>query len=378
MSLDWMPREGGVKDHNIWGMEHFGTEAPCTMYEEKPIIDPSGKPVEGLYSAWITLNNPAQYNSYTTEMVKGVIAGFHRAQMNRSVVAVVFTGTGDKAFCTGGNTKEYSEYYSTKPTEYAQYMELFNGMVDSILMCQKPVIRRKFLEMERRTAVERLQALTELERTEVVQCARWTQHPEEPWTARKVLRRFLEHEREHIAQARQILLNWWDTVGRRAKRGPKEGLLGALTVVREELLSAMATVPPEGRETTPVGGEWTLKDVVAHIVAWERLGAEGLRHMGGGRTPQVEHVTDIDAWNAAQCEACRDQSWDHVWSELHATRMETVDALEAITLADLHKIYPFPWGEEGTAYDWVGVYVDHDWEHARELMNARSWSEIAA
>jgi len=142
MALDWVPREGGVKDHNIFGTEHFGTEAPCTMYEEKPIIDPSGKPVEGVYSAWITLNNPAQYNSYTTEMVKGVIAGFHRAQMNRGVVAVVFTGAGHNAFCTGGNTKEYSEYYSTKPEEYGQYMDLFNGMVDSILMCQKPVIRR--------------------------------------------------------------------------------------------------------------------------------------------------------------------------------------------------------------------------------------------
>jgi len=142
MSLDWVPREGGLKDHNLWGMEHFGTEAPCTMYEEKPIIDPDGNPVKGLYSAWITLNNPAQYNSYTTEMVKGVIAGFQRAQENRAVVAVVFTGAGHNAFCTGGNTKEYSEYYSTKPTEYGQYMDLFNGMVDSILMCQKPVIRR--------------------------------------------------------------------------------------------------------------------------------------------------------------------------------------------------------------------------------------------
>ncbi len=143
MSLDWMPREGGVKDHNIWGMEHFGTEPPCTMYEERPVINPAtGEPAEGLYSAWIILNNPAQYNSYTTEMVKGVIAGFHRAQMNRRVVAVVFTGTGSNAFCTGGNTKEYSEYYSTKPEEYGQYMDLFNGMVDSILMCQKPVIRR--------------------------------------------------------------------------------------------------------------------------------------------------------------------------------------------------------------------------------------------
>ena len=61
---------------------------------------------------WIRLNNPAQYNSYTTEMVKGVIAGFENSSTDRTVVATVFTGTGPNAFCTGGNTKEYSEYYS--------------------------------------------------------------------------------------------------------------------------------------------------------------------------------------------------------------------------------------------------------------------------
>ncbi|MFC1991912.1 6-oxocyclohex-1-ene-1-carbonyl-CoA hydratase [Chloroflexota bacterium] len=142
MSLDWLPREGGVKDHNLWGMEHYGTDAPCTIYEERPILDPSGNPVEGLYSAWIILNNPDQLNSYTTEMVKGVIAGFHRAEMNRRVVGIVFTGVGTRSFCTGGNTKEYAEYYSTKPEEYGQYMDLFNGMVDAILQCQKPTIRR--------------------------------------------------------------------------------------------------------------------------------------------------------------------------------------------------------------------------------------------
>jgi 6-oxo-cyclohex-1-ene-carbonyl-CoA hydrolase len=75
-------------------------------------------------------------------MVKGVIAGFTAASQDRSVVAVVFTGTGDKAFCTGGNTKEYAEYYSKRPHEYGEYMDLFNGMVDSILDCKKPVICR--------------------------------------------------------------------------------------------------------------------------------------------------------------------------------------------------------------------------------------------
>ncbi len=142
MGLDWLKKDKEVKDHLLWGKEHWGTEPPCTTYEKRPILDASGKEIKGLYSAWIILNNPAQYNSYTTKMVKGVIAGFQNASLDRSVVAVVFTAVGNKAFCTGGNTKEYAEYYSGKPNEYGEYMDLFNGMVDSILLCKKPTICR--------------------------------------------------------------------------------------------------------------------------------------------------------------------------------------------------------------------------------------------
>jgi 6-oxo-cyclohex-1-ene-carbonyl-CoA hydrolase len=142
MSIDWIPRDDALKDHSLIGPEHWGTEAPCTMYEKRALLDPEGKPVESLYTAWVTLNNPAQYNSYTTEMAKGVIAGFHAASLDRSVVAVVFTAAGDRAFCTGGNTKEYAEYYSRRPNEYGEYMDIFNGMVDAILNCKKPTLCR--------------------------------------------------------------------------------------------------------------------------------------------------------------------------------------------------------------------------------------------
>ncbi len=143
MSLDWIPRDNNLKSHQLFGDEFFGTEAPCTMYEKKPLVNPqTGQKVDGLFTAWITLNNPAQYGSYTTEMVKGVQAGMHKASMDRSIVAIIFTGMGDRAFCTGGNTKEYAEYYTKRPKEYADYIDLFNGMVDSILTARVPVICR--------------------------------------------------------------------------------------------------------------------------------------------------------------------------------------------------------------------------------------------
>ncbi|MHC4547382.1 MAG: 6-oxocyclohex-1-ene-1-carbonyl-CoA hydratase [Planctomycetota bacterium] len=121
-----------VKDHEY---EHI-------RYERRPVLRPSGEEVEGLFNAWIVLDNPTQLNSYTTDMVKDVILAFRRASVERDVVAVVFTAVGDRSFCTGGNTAEYAEVYSGRPLEYRQYMRLFNDMVTTILECDKPVINR--------------------------------------------------------------------------------------------------------------------------------------------------------------------------------------------------------------------------------------------
>jgi len=110
--------------------------------EKRPLLDLKGNPVEGLCNHWIFLNNPEQYNSYTTAAIKEIILAFREASCDRSAVAVIFTAVGDKAFCTGGNTKEYAEYYSGNPQEYKQYMRLFNDMVTHIMICDKPVINR--------------------------------------------------------------------------------------------------------------------------------------------------------------------------------------------------------------------------------------------
>jgi 6-oxo-cyclohex-1-ene-carbonyl-CoA hydrolase len=51
MSMDWLPRDNKLKDHQLVGDEFFGTEPPCTMYERKPLINPqTGGMVDGLPS----------------------------------------------------------------------------------------------------------------------------------------------------------------------------------------------------------------------------------------------------------------------------------------------------------------------------------------
>jgi 6-oxo-cyclohex-1-ene-carbonyl-CoA hydrolase len=130
-----------AKDHGLVAPQVWQANKGV-RYEKRTVKGEDGKPVAGIYNAWITLDNPSQFNSYTTEMVKSVIFAFREASAARDVVAVVFTGAGDKAFCTGGNTKEYAEYYAGNPQEYRGYMRLFNDMVSAILACDKPVICR--------------------------------------------------------------------------------------------------------------------------------------------------------------------------------------------------------------------------------------------
>ncbi len=115
---------------------------PGVLYEKRPAKKPDGTVAAGIYNAWITLDNPTQFNSYTTDMVKGVILALRAASNARDVSSIVLTGSGDKAFCTGGNTKEYAEYYAGQPQEYRQYLRLFNDMVTALLVADKPVICR--------------------------------------------------------------------------------------------------------------------------------------------------------------------------------------------------------------------------------------------
>ncbi len=127
-----------MKDHNLTDSFHPRE----LLVERRAARDKSGAEVKGLHNVWITFNNPAELNAYTTGMIKEVILAVREASNDRACVAVVLTGAGTRSFCAGGNTREYAEYYAGAPGEYRQYMRLFNDMVSAVLRCDKPVICR--------------------------------------------------------------------------------------------------------------------------------------------------------------------------------------------------------------------------------------------
>ena len=171
------------------------------------------------------------------------------------------------------------------------------------------------------------------------------------------------HDAEHAAQ----IAAWREAKGLGGTTGSKMVLLAALAAAREDLLSAATLVPSEQQATRPVCGQWTLKDVLGHVADWEWAGVEGLRQMASGHAPLVEYIESIDDWNQTHADARRDQPWEAVWTDVHAVRQALLEVLEGMEQAALLRSFPFPWGADGTAYQWVCVSLAHDREHAQEL-----------
>ena len=94
------------------------------------------------FVARITIRRPANYNAYSTPALRELAAAFVDAAEDDSVAVIVFTGEGCRAFCTGGDVKEYEREYTSRPRDYWKYMGLFKAYIESIMNCGKPVIAR--------------------------------------------------------------------------------------------------------------------------------------------------------------------------------------------------------------------------------------------
>lgn len=92
--------------------------------------------------ATITFNRPHAYNAYTTETLGRLHDALRRAMWDDEVGVVVLTGAGRKAFCTGGDVKEYAERYVKRPDDFWKYMVLFADCLDAIRGMGKPTIAR--------------------------------------------------------------------------------------------------------------------------------------------------------------------------------------------------------------------------------------------
>ena len=82
-------------------MEQFTPQSP-EMFNFSEIIYTKNN-----WVATITINRPEVYNAYSIVTIQEMIQALQDAVWDDGVAVIVLTGTGDKAFCTGGDVKEF-------------------------------------------------------------------------------------------------------------------------------------------------------------------------------------------------------------------------------------------------------------------------------
>ncbi|BDB62906.1 MULTISPECIES: enoyl-CoA hydratase-related protein [Rhodococcus] len=69
----------------------------------------------------ITINRPDRYNAFRGKTVEELIKAFRSAWADSRVAAIILTGAGEKAFCTGGDVKQRAETGDYGPTESGMF-----------------------------------------------------------------------------------------------------------------------------------------------------------------------------------------------------------------------------------------------------------------
>ena len=163
----------------------------------------------------------------------------------------------------------------------------------------------------------------------------------------------------------------------------RAGVLKALDVAWDEWDALASRVSQERRTEPGLAGQWTYKDVVAHLMAYERFVAAQIRAMVMGREPTpmeafgtqeppsfAPGMTEDDQ-NAMIYELYRSRTPEAIEQEARQVRKELVDAVRALPEDRLNE--PSAWTGTTTVSERIAAETyRHREEHTATL---RDWLE---
>lgn len=209
-----------------------------------------------------------------------------------------------------------------------------------------------YLALARRVSVEKVLALTDEQRSAVVTPTAYAKEPE-PWNARKMLRRYLEHELEHIGQVRELLA------------AQRMQLVSRLLLRRAELLEQLTGLPAETLTSQPVFEDSTAANILAHIASWDEFFAARLAAVRQGRAATIEGV-DVDFRNALTAKERKNWGLDRSLAAFISARQALLAELNEVAPGALYRPIPLSWGSP-TIHRWLEICVEHDEEHTAHL-----------
>jgi hypothetical protein len=129
----------------------------------------------------------------------------------------------------------------------------------------------------------------------------------------------------------------------------------------ENLLSAVENLPIESQTAPKTIGEWSIRDIMAHIIAWEEEAARAFETWKIGVHPDWGHIKDIDEFNNGAVKVRRKQSLAKIIEQLQLIHGGVIENLKSVSDGEFSR--------RGGVPRWlVNLLIDHINEHTQKVI----------
>ncbi|MBN2305326.1 MAG: ClbS/DfsB family four-helix bundle protein [Anaerolineae bacterium] len=156
---------------------------------------------------------------------------------------------------------------------------------------------------------------------------------------------------------------------------PKAEVIADVRAARAALVGALDGLPEEQMLRVGAVGVWSIKDMLAHLVAWEAELVTALSQLEQHkqRPPRIVEIEDIDAWNEQQYHAHAARPLAAVLEDFHGVHKQLIRALNELDNRALDDNRLWPWMEgEPLSYLVAENAIWHEEEHAEDV---KAWRD---
>lgn len=151
--------------------------------------------------------------------------------------------------------------------------------------------------------------------------------------------------------------------------GSMAAIISGLEYSRSELLKSIEGLSHRELTKTPLYDDWTIKDVLAHVVGWDQRVVRTLPLMLQNRADEIPGV-EVEQHNRKSVEAWRDRSLAEVLAEIKSTHQQIIDILSSIDHVEIDMRRERN-GQVITIRSYViDIMIEHERRHAAEI---REW-----
>jgi hypothetical protein len=160
-----------------------------------------------------------------------------------------------------------------------------------------------------------------------------------------------------------------------AKQTSKDQLLKDITTERRRLEKNLSALSAEDMIQPGVLGTWSVKDILAHLAAWERLFLDWYHTGVQGGLPTTAPVgmsqRTIDALNQKIYAENQWRSLDDILAEFHGSHQQIVTIIKEIPEADMFARGRFNWTGKLTLADYIAGNTCNHYAWAKSQIRRR-------